>query len=160
MQISKRCVAVVLMAATAVLGASAAQGQIVWQSTSGDWSSAINWSTGLVPTGTDSAFLGNGGTISITQLGEASGTLNIDNGAIIMSSGGLASNFENVGYMGAGTFIQSGGTHSIATEINLALYPGSTGSYVLSGSGLLLGGKQKRSAFMATAISLRTAVFM
>ena len=54
-----------------------------------------------------------------------------------MSAGGLSTTqYQYVGYQGPGSFAQSGGTNS-AAEIDLAEYPGSSGSYSLTGNGLL-----------------------
>ena len=65
-----------------------------------------------------------------------------------MTGGSLSatSSFQYVGYAGTGTFIQSGGGNSISSEMtydgyNPGLYlgynPGSSGTYTLSGTGLL-----------------------
>jgi hypothetical protein len=41
-----------------------------WQVSSGDWSTASNWG-GTEPTSSDLAYVNNGGTVTITQTGEA-----------------------------------------------------------------------------------------
>ncbi len=55
----------------------------------------------------------------------------------------LLTTYENVGYSGSGSFIQSGGTNAISNYLTnyltLGCFAGSVGSYQLSGSGLLTG---------------------
>ena len=73
-------VAVVLMASVP------AHAQVYWSNTaSGDWSVGSNWSTGTVPTSSDTAYIANGGTATVTQpepyayitLGGTSGSGNV-----------------------------------------------------------------------------------
>jgi hypothetical protein len=50
---------------------------------------------------------------------------------LLSGTGALTSNVAAIGYNGAGTFNQSGGTHS-TTNLEIAANPGSTGTYLLS----------------------------
>ena len=125
-------------------GAACAASVYSWQVAAGDWSIASNWG-GAAPTSSDGAFIGNGGTATITTTTPTCGTLTLGNsagnGTVLMSAGGLAaSGYEFVGNTGTGTFYQSGGTNgipSIFTGLYLGNAAGSSGSYNLSGSGLL-----------------------
>jgi hypothetical protein len=59
-------------------------------------------------------------------------------GTYNLSGGSLYGWYEYVGYGGAGSFTQSGGTNTISGGLlYLGYYPGTTGSYSLSGSGNL-----------------------
>ena len=105
---------------------------------SGDWSVATNWTGGL-PTSSVTAWIVNGGTANVTQLGETCGTLSLGgsgSGTVKMTGGGLSASDQYVGSSGTGTFTQSGGTGGC-----LVLYLGNNasdnGTYNLSGSGQL-----------------------
>lgn len=45
--------------------------------------------------------------------------------------------FEVIGQYGTGTFLQTGGTHSVSTGLNIAPFSGSIGAYSLSNAGVL-----------------------
>ena len=99
-------------------------------------------------------YVGYSGTGSVAQSG---GTNNLgtclylgynagSSGAYTLSGNSLlfANNYtgcEYIGYSGTGTFTQSGGTHSQNTNgvkaLDLGCNPGGSGTYNLSGSGLL-----------------------
>ncbi len=121
-----------------------------WQTSAGDWSVASNWSASAVPTASDIAFIADGGTASITLPGAACqylflGDPNSANaGTIAMSGGSLSASLaEYLGNQGTGAFVQSAGANSVSYasgHIYLAYGPSSSGSYYLSGSGLLSGG--------------------
>ncbi len=66
-------------------------------------------------------------------------TLVVDNNSSGLSGGQLTigSGNEYIGYAGTGSFTQSGGTHSLASTLNLGYGAGSVGVYALS-SGLLV----------------------
>ncbi|MGO9109621.1 MAG: hypothetical protein ACLP9L_10330, partial [Thermoguttaceae bacterium] len=102
---------------------------------SGDWSVASNWG-GTLPTGSDNAWITDGGTATITVRGEVCSTLYLDGSALLMTTGGGLSptNGEYVGYSGTATFTQSGGINR-ATSLFLAANAGSAGMYSLSGDG-------------------------
>ena len=116
---------------------------VYWSTSAGDWSSPANWG-GTLPTSNDTAYIINGGTTNVTQLGETCGTLslgsNAGSGTVQMTGGSLSViSYECVGNSGLGTFMQSGGTNNpgFNGDLILAGNPGSSGSYNLSGSGLL-----------------------
>ena len=74
----------------------------------------------------------------------ASGTYSLSgNGQLLLLAGALNPNLttgEYVGYSGSGSFTQSGGTNNLAFSgglLELGYSPGSSGTYSLSGSGLL-----------------------
>lgn len=132
-----------IVAAAAFLSASpcARAATYTWQAPSGDWSVPSNWG-GTLPSGNGSAYIANGGTATITRLGETCGTLSLGSsagsGAVQMTGGSLsASNYEYVGYSGSGTFTQSGGTNAVAGNLFLGYGAGSSGIYNLDGGVLL-----------------------
>jgi fibronectin-binding autotransporter adhesin len=113
-----------------------------WNVVSGDWSDTnpYPWSLGTEPTSSDYAYIQNGGTATITQIGEqckylylgATGTGN--SGTIEMTGGDLTTSYyEYIGYSGTGIFTQSGGTNS--SNLDLGYNSGVSGSYNLSGTG-------------------------
>jgi hypothetical protein len=114
----------------------------------GPWSS-VSWTAGVPATGNDvlliqsdstnrvvtysnspSAPAGTFGRITIDATGSGSMTL-------LQTSSTLSSTNEIIGFLGAGTFTQTGGTHNITGTITIAAKPGSQGTYNLSGSGAL-----------------------
>jgi len=73
-----------------------------------------------------------------------------------LSGGKLNSNQENIGYEGNGTFNQSGGINSMSganSELALAVFSSSEGSYFLSGSGILATGLENIGLGGAAAFS-------
>jgi autotransporter-associated beta strand protein len=115
-----------------------------WNVASGDWSTAANWQTGIEPTSSDTAYIQNGGTATITQTGERCRYLYLgatDTGTIEMIGGSLTiSSGSYVGDSGTGTFTQTGGTNSISSRLYIGNDSGSTGIYNLSGAGKLSAG--------------------
>ncbi|MGO9108235.1 MAG: autotransporter-associated beta strand repeat-containing protein [Thermoguttaceae bacterium] len=119
------------------------RGDVYWTlpaGQSGDWSVASNWG-GTIPTSSDFAYIVNGGTVAVTQLGETCGRLSLgssaNSGTVLMTTGGLSTTSqEYIGNAGTGTFAQSGGTNSLSGYLSLSNVSGS-GAYYLSGSGLL-----------------------
>ncbi len=117
-----------------------------WSVLSGDWSVASNWG-GTLPTSTDYAYVINGGTVTITLPGTVCNYLYVgdpnstNSGTVELSGGSLAASYEYLGNNGAGNFTQSGGANTVTDYCNhglfLAYNAGSSGSYNLSGSGLL-----------------------
>jgi len=73
------------------------------------------------------------GQITIDATGAGSVTLS-------QSSGTLSSTNEIIGFLGAGTFTQTGGSHLVSGTITLAVQKGSQGTYNLSGTGALSAG--------------------
>ena len=136
-------VAVVLMAS---LQARAQDTWTLSSSLSGDWNNLNNWSAGT-PTSSVTAYINNGGTANITQLGEKCGTLSLGSGAgsgtVQMTGGNLSAvSYENVGDSGTGTFTQSGGTNNSGSFLQIGNNGGSSGTYNLSGSGQLVAGTE------------------
>jgi len=87
-------------------------------------------------------FTQNGGTNTVTAgtfhglyIGDQSGS----GGIYTLSAGVLSTPNSYVGNFAQGTFVQSGGTHSVTNSLNLAALPGSFGNYSLTG-GLLSAG--------------------
>ena len=115
---------------------------IYWSNTaSGDWSNAGDWSGNLLPTSSDNAWIVNGGTATVTTMGDTCGTLSLGSsagsGTVPMTAGSIYAYVENIGYSGLGAFTQSGGTHSVSEYFYLGVNAGVSGTYSLSGSGLL-----------------------
>ena len=54
-----------------------------------------------------------------------------------MPSGLLSAHFEYIGNLTTGSFTQSGGTNSVSGVIYFGIHAGRSGTYGLSGSGLL-----------------------
>ncbi len=143
-----RSLAAALTCFMAVMLVDSAPGhaQVYWSTSSGDWSVGSDWSGNFVPTSTDNAWIVNGGTANVTQLGETCGTLSLGSsagsGAVQMAGGSLSERgYEYVGSSGTGTFSQSGGTNTIIETEPTGMYvgynAGGSGAYNLSGSGLL-----------------------
>ncbi len=81
----------------------------------------------------------SGGTNTVSStlfLGHDSGS----SGTYTLSGSGTLSvaGPENIGYSGAGAFVQSGGTHTVGQSLYLGVNSGASGSYTLSGSGSLI----------------------
>ena len=122
---------------------SSLRADVTWSVQSGDWSIASNWG-GTAPTGSDTAWIVNGGTATISQLGETFGTLSLGSsagsGTVQITAGSLATTGnEYVGDSGLGSFTQSGGTNSVSSSgvLFLGNTVSSSGAYTLSGNGLL-----------------------
>ena len=125
--------------------AATARANVAWTlTTTGDWSAPSDWSGGAVPTSSDNADIFNGGTATITQTGAVCYNLSLGNtagsGSVQMTGGSLTVSTwysEFVGDSGKGSFSQSGGTNTVDGELVLGSGPGSSGTYSLSGTGLL-----------------------
>ena len=94
----------------------------------------------------DDAYIINGGTAAITALDTTSECQNLclgdpnstNSGTVQMSGGNLyATQNENLGIYGPGTFTQSGGMNQIVGSFSLGGNAGSSGTYNLSGNGWL-----------------------
>ncbi len=119
-----------------------------WSASSGNWSIATNWG-GTVPTINDSGFVVNGGTATVSTLGTAYNSLDIDGGSTLqMLSGNMqAGTFVQnggalyVGNASTGNFVQSGGTVQIYQYLSgglcIANQPGRVGNYTMTGNSLL-----------------------
>jgi autotransporter-associated beta strand protein len=120
---------------------------IVWQPTSGLWSSSVNWSPAQVPTVLDSAYINNGGTASIVSgIVAVCNSLNLGttpggSGTVQLLSGGslVVSAQENIGTSGNGTFTQSGGTNMLGSLGQLHFGASAGSVYILNGGLLAVG---------------------
>ncbi len=138
-------VAVASFVAVVLLTSLQVRADIYWKvapPNSGDWSVATNWTGGL-PTSSVTAYVVNGGTVNVTQLGETCGTLSLGSGAgsgtVQMTGGSLSAvSYENVGDSGTGTFTQSGGINNCGASLYLGENTGSSGAYNLNGGLLIL----------------------
>ena len=132
----------IVVAGTSLLAAPVARGaSYSWQVQSGNWSVASNWG-GTLPSNSDTACVANGGTVNVT-VSETCGALSLGNGegsgTVQMTGGGLSAGTQYVGVSGTGTFSQSGGTNASYANLYLGYNAGSSGTYSLSSSGLLVG---------------------
>ncbi|MGO9112862.1 MAG: beta strand repeat-containing protein [Thermoguttaceae bacterium] len=145
MNIPARLLGVAFLATAAVLAAADAFGQTVtWQTSSGGWSNAANWSGDAVPTASDTVYIVNGGTATISQPDQvACSTLSLGSsagsGTVLMTGGHVVElSYAYIGDSGIGAFTQSGGTFPAAFNlVVLGNNAGASGTYSLSGSGLL-----------------------
>ncbi len=113
-----------------------------WNVAVGDWSAATNWTGAISPSASDDAWITNGGTANITQMGETCNNLYLDGASSLQITSGTftVSNNAYVGYSGVGTFAQSGGRNSLPSGyLMVGWNPGGNGTYSLSGNGLLTG---------------------
>ena len=74
---------------------------------SGDWQTASNWTSAVVPGSADAVYILNGGTATVSSLTQSCVTLTLGVGAgggnVNMTSGSLnASSYEYLGYSGRG----------------------------------------------------------
>ena len=99
-----------VVAASIVLAATPLRADTYnWVVSTGDWSNAGNW-LGLtnsggktLPTSSDGVFIANGGTATITHVGETCNSLTLGNASVQMTGGGLtAATAQTVGFSGAG----------------------------------------------------------
>jgi autotransporter-associated beta strand protein len=94
-----------------------------------------------VPTANDIAYIVNGGTTNVTQLGQTCGTLSLGNsansGTVQMTAGSLSiiAN-ESIGASGNGVFAPSDGTHSVSDSLFVGDLASGSGTYNLSGGRL------------------------
>ncbi len=80
------------------------------------------------------------GMLTLTGMNTYSGNTTVDGGTLQMPSGSLASPTQYVGYSGSGALLQSGGVNALsgtAGQLYLAYSSSSSGTYNLSGNGLL-----------------------
>jgi hypothetical protein len=105
------------VAAAAVFFTRQSFAQDYWQGGTGDWFNAANWAGG-VPASGSTADINNGGTAQIM-------------------AGSAAARSEYVGDSTMGTLSQSGGSNTIGSALCVGNEYGSTGTYILSGTGSL-----------------------
>jgi autotransporter-associated beta strand protein len=127
-----------LLGILSLTSASAKAASYTWQVQSGDWSIASNWG-GTLPTSSDSAWIGAGGTTTITMPGAVCSSLYLGGGGLgtISLTNSLTSANEYVGYSGSGIFNSLNGTNSVGGSLYLGYNTGSSGTYSLSGDGYL-----------------------
>lgn len=97
----------------------------------GDWSVASNWNAG-VPTSSSTVSISNGGTVTITLPGAAYANLTLSKGWVQMSDGTLAGASPTVS--NNGSFIQSGGTHTVRSYLEIQSTAPSGGYNLSAGS--------------------------
>ncbi len=112
----------------------------------GDWT-GNTWTAGTPALGNDVLLIKSDGTNRVVTYSDSApavmlGQITIDAtgaGSMTLSqtSGTLSSTNEIIGFLGTGTFNQTGGTHNVTGTITIAAKPGSQGTYNLSGSGAL-----------------------
>jgi hypothetical protein len=103
-------------------------------------------SGGSLNAGNASEIVGSYGTGTFTQTGYSNNTVGSllvgyvpgGNGTYLLSGGSLNGQYEEIGIMGTGTFVQSGGTNTVSSLL-LGGDSGGIGNYTLSGSGILEG---------------------
>ena len=133
--------AIAILYANSAIAEAAA---IIWNVPSGDWSTASYWG-GIEPTSSDSAYISNDGSATVTQSGEACLELNVGDitsaggsttGSLLMTGGSLTATFDKIGDHGNGSFTQTVGNHTV-TFLDMAVFSGVSGNYNLSGTGQL-----------------------
>lgn len=121
---------------------------------------------GVAASGSGSYTL-NGGSLQVNTIadGAGTGTLNLDGGVLNVTGGAIGvdqfnlgnaagrqgsftlgagrtlnTTVETIGVAGSGSFVQNGGTNTVATDLVLGLYGNGSGSYTLNGGTLSVGG--------------------
>ena len=103
-RLSAVAIATLFFVSVMLVAAPLRAGSYTWAVSSGNWSIATNWG-GTVPTINDSGFVVNGGTATVTTLGIAYNSLDIDGGSTLQM---LSGNMQ------AGTFVGNGGASTWA----------------------------------------------
>jgi fibronectin-binding autotransporter adhesin len=120
-------------------------------STTGDWSATASWNLGVVPLGTDNAYVANGGTANITAAGATClnlyvGQTGFSNGYVNMTGGTFnvtTTSFTPalIGGTNNGQFDLSGGTATFGFGFTLggsaSAYSAVTGTFNLSNNAVL-----------------------
>ncbi len=127
-----------------LLASSPVRADVYWSTSAGNWSNSVNWG-GTVPTGSDNAWVVNGGTANISAMTPICDTLslgsNAGNGTVQMTGGSLTTTgWQYVGNTGVGTFVQSGGSNSVSNNLCVGYSAGSSGVYTLGGNSSVYGG--------------------
>jgi autotransporter-associated beta strand protein len=112
----------------------------IWNVQTGYWSVGSNWDNG-VPTSSTTAYINNGGTVKITTSSVCDiltlGKDSANSGTVQMTGGSFSVNYAYVGNSGTGTFTQPAGTITPYYYLYLGYNAGSSGTYNLSGSGVM-----------------------
>ncbi len=116
----------------------------ILSSVPGDWSNPLNWSGGAEPTSGAVVYITNGGTATISSMGEVCSSLNLGgtgSGTIQMTAGSFTAGSGYIGGLGTATFTHSGGTFTCPKFYVGLYYQGGTttgsGLYELSGTAYL-----------------------
>ncbi len=137
--------ALLLTACTALSTSAAIKN---WATSDGNWSVDNNWLPVGVPQATDDANIVFGDGVPRTVTIDSTGPADNSNSVTIDLTGGtgastlaitgntLTENTATVGDNGNGAINQSGGTHSVASFLNLGNHAVGAGSYLLSGGTL------------------------
>ena len=141
-------------AVAAIPSLALAQTSYTWETGSGDWNTPTHWtprgvpgapgdtatiiptvSSGLITITYD--YTGTASFLNALTMGSASGGTELT--TFSMAADTLLADTETIGDPGTVTFSQIGGTNSTGTSgsVYIAMSPGSTGSYSLSGTGSL-----------------------
>ena len=112
----------------------------------GDWSLPANWSAARVPNSSDTAYVENGGVVTVTQTGElckllalgasGSGTLQLQSGRLATVGDEDLGGQPNTGNSGIGSVTQTGGTNSISGNLYIGARYSGTGTYSLMAGSL------------------------
>ena len=161
-------VMLVAEAAALSLGRPASATTRAWNTGDGSWNVAGNWSPAGVPIAGDTVAIGFGDGIARTVTYDYTGApvtlnslgLDLTGGssttmALSMSANNLTSSFEYVGYNGRGDFNQNGGTNTIsagAGYLDVGVYGGASGTYNLSGAGVLVANTNEYIGDIGTGI--------
>ncbi len=129
-----------MMRATAILAVTllvsgSSWAAVTWNVTSGDWSVGSNWDTGTKPGSSDTVYINNGGTATVTTA-ESAGDFWLGSGAgaghCVVNSGSLTVGTRlRLPYSTSGTFTLNGGSVSLAALY--IPYASGTGSFVQNG---------------------------
>ena len=140
-----------------LLAASAHPATVSWIGGDGNFSNPANWSGGHVPGSggisglLDVANINTASPVNVTyDLTDSFAELTLGlNGAgagqydtLHISSTGLTVGLEQIGYLGAGAVVQSGGSNLSETELRLGQLSGDLGSYTLTGGSVSANQKQ------------------
>ncbi len=116
----------------------------------GGWTAGANWTSGTPTAGNDVLLIQSDSTNRVVTYSNPTpavvlGQITIDatgTGTMTLSQAQdtLTSTSEIIGFLGTGTFTQTGGTHIVTGTMTLAAQAGSQGTYNLSGSGAVHAG--------------------
>ncbi len=82
------------------------------------------------------SFTQQGGTHAVSGFLYLGNNFNVgvpSSGSYNLSAGSLSADFEVVGGFGSGSFVQSGGTHSVSVEMAVGFFAGGSGTYGMNG---------------------------
>ncbi len=123
----------VLTAAALPVGIANALSTAWTAGTTSNWDTDGSWNNSE-PGFSDFAFINNGETAQVTYSGEEANCPYLgydigESGHVSMLSGSLTiGSYEYIGRSGTGTFSQSGGTHTVGSNLNLGYLSGSNGT--------------------------------